>query len=409
MARGIRACAYQIMDVQHRLDRRVIAVVTLVALGASCGTSKIYGYERTRKREFPDVFDPSPLTNAARAALAAAKKVAYFPPDWCDQNITARQTDTIVDSRVMRMHCGVLLASLERSAEAAGYDVVSWQTLRGSSRPIEYARSSGVDVLFEINEFDLVTLWARDARTNLTFFEEQNDGRRVPLTVNPEVGDRCLAYSRRGEENTALGLSGTIDIKMVSVADGANLWHYRRTEGIDFKVPDPPVRFRAKAQSRPFAWAGLIVGAGMTIGAISACSDHCSSDDEGAATRIGLAGALFAAVSVYRLASRPSESPEAVLCQKRPIREPMKLQPQAPEQASSSFTYGVHVDETDATEEARKRVQGVIIKEFLDTLADVRRFVPALPAAPAPAPPSPAPPAAPPPAPAPDAGSPAGH
>src|SRR5215831_9652985 len=134
---------------------KLYAVLALGAL-AGCPPPVTYGYQYRVQQQFGGGEEPEPAPLEARQLLANARTVAFFPPDVCI-NVDAVGAGN-VKARMLRANCGVLLSSLERAAEGAGYEVLSWQNLRGNKRPIDYAREANVDVLFEINEIDLASL-----------------------------------------------------------------------------------------------------------------------------------------------------------------------------------------------------------------------------------------------------------
>ena len=47
------------------------------------------------------------------------------------------------------MQCGVTMSELEREAEKVGFDVVTWQSLKGGSRkPLDQAKELKIELLF---------------------------------------------------------------------------------------------------------------------------------------------------------------------------------------------------------------------------------------------------------------------
>src|SRR5262249_10327412 len=152
----------------------------------------------------------------ARQLLARARTIAFYPPDTC---LNTTPTDSQQD-KVLRARCGVLLSKLERDAERAGYEVVSWVNLRGNQRPIDYARDAKVDVLFEINELSPQRIKASESKRNLAFFERDDNGVDRDLAVSTVVGQRCHDWAKQSDKDLIAGLKSTLDIKTVSVADG---------------------------------------------------------------------------------------------------------------------------------------------------------------------------------------------
>lgn len=236
------------------MSRSWVVVCLLLGALASGGCTKYayYGYQYRFNQEFVGE-DPETIPVEARQLLASAKTVAFYPPDICINTDTQISGDR---KRVeqLRASCGVLLSTLERAAEGAGYEVLSWQNLRGSKRAIEYAREANVDVLFEINQFDLGELTDKDVEGGLAFFERE-DGHDRPIQVPHAAA--CLAYAQRAQPTQEVAITGTIDIKTVSVSDGRSRWRYRTTRNKSLGTTHDKVLFGAAV--RPH-WAEQTLG-----------------------------------------------------------------------------------------------------------------------------------------------------
>lgn len=224
-----------------------------------CGCTKYayYGYQYRFNQEFVGE-DPEMIPVEARQLLASAKTVAFYPPDFCINTDTQISGDR---KRVeqLRASCGVLLSTLERAAEGAGYEVLSWQNLRGTRRAIEYAREANVDVLFEINQFDLGPVTDKDVEGGLAFFE-RDDG--VDEAIQVPHGEACLAYAQKAQPTQEVAVTGTIDIKTVSVADGRSRWRYRTTKSKSLGTTYDKMLFGGEVKPH---WAARVLG---TIGAV---------------------------------------------------------------------------------------------------------------------------------------------
>lgn len=220
-----------------RLFARSVTSLLCLSLIAGCAHTTTYGYQYRLDQQFGGTEESEAPPVEARQLLGGAKTVAFYPPDVCVN--TERQSDK---GSAVIARCGVLLSKLERDAERAGYEVVSWVNLRGAKRPIEYAREASVDVLFEINELLPQQIKDVDVSRKLTFFERPENASDAALQVSTTVAERCHQWAKRDRPITA-GLTSTLDIKTVSVADGRARWHYRKTvseaSGQDF----PKVRF----------------------------------------------------------------------------------------------------------------------------------------------------------------------
>ena len=121
----------------------------MFACGGGGGGVRYYGVASAKSQTVPEFADVDPMSAQAKSALRG-ETVAFFPPDRCLER-SAAPTGTVEDQQVLRLQCGVVMSELEKAAIAAGFQVVSWQALRGSDRPLRYARDQKVAVLFEIN------------------------------------------------------------------------------------------------------------------------------------------------------------------------------------------------------------------------------------------------------------------
>ena len=161
----------------------------------------------------------------AREALAAARTVAFSPPEGCRSAVTLEADNVAIESPPAN-DCAVLLARLESAAMAAGFQVVSWQTLQGARRPIAYARENAIDLLFELNDLRLGMAAQELYRSVDARFHDRELGHPLALRDTNATMSACLP----GFE-PALGADAAvrIDLKMVSVRDGRVHWTYRAT------------------------------------------------------------------------------------------------------------------------------------------------------------------------------------
>ena len=230
--------------------------VLLVALLAGCPPPVTYGYQYKITQQFDGGGDqPEPAPVEARQLLASAKTVAFFPPDIC-VNVDASQGATKV--KELKANCGVLLSALERAAEHAGYEVYSWQNLRGAGRAIDFAREAKVDVLFEINEFDLAYVDDSTVQRTLGFFEDTTTG-TTALAVSQQLAKKCKDYDARNPVRP-VAVTGAIDIKTVAVADGRDRWHYRKTLEVPIGRTYDRETFTHQPKSHPLARSLFIFG-----------------------------------------------------------------------------------------------------------------------------------------------------
>lgn len=354
------------------------ALCVILVLGTSCTKSAAYSYSRTFDVRFPEDYDPAPMTADAQRVLSTAASVAFSPPDFCAEPEDRRHGIQKAEG-LLRLDCGVIVSALERSAEEAGYRVISFRTLRGNDRPIDYAKQSGVDILFEINELAFDTVTDRDASTKFSFFEDAGDGSR-PVAPRRYVAERCAAYSKRMRP-IDVALSGTIDIKMVRVSDGQNLWHYRRSRGVQLEETTMQ-RFRGTKDINAAFPSMLALGAATLIGGfILGGSDPCPPGDSLCASNVstvsdiligaGGVGALIGTIGI--LATSPPSADEVLCDSQTAERYTDAAPPTAPDGPSTTFTLEEHVESTDMHQEQRKKLRSDIVADFLKVMSEVRR------------------------------------
>src|SRR5262245_12542778 len=112
---------------------RRLAVVVVATTWLACAPKKYYSIEFAvdARGVGESVRFPS---GEARKALSDAKVVAFAPPDAC--------ADTSSGADIMRQQCGEVMAALEEAASDVGFEVVSWQALRGDQPALTYAREN---------------------------------------------------------------------------------------------------------------------------------------------------------------------------------------------------------------------------------------------------------------------------
>lgn len=363
--------------------------VCLLAMFANCTSYTTQGYQYRFDQQLAGGEDPEPAPVEARQLLAGARTVAFFPPDRC-----VNTTDKAESEKEFRASCGVLLSLLERAAERAGYEVVSWVNLRGTQRPIDYAREAKVDVLFEINEVATDTIRDVDAKRTLTFFDRTTAGDQ-PLTVTAPVAERCRGWSAQRDPQISIGDVGTIDIKTVSVADGRARWHYRKTLSRPTGLAPAKARFIARNQPNRATQALLTIGGvNLIVGVVFAGVDEAASRTEDPVTG-ELQGKTFGDYPYYLIAAGAvaltaglvlgavtgprKPEPDRVLCLESTIPSNGSLEgavtpTQAP--ASSQHTFDESRRGSDPHAEERKRLTSDMIQDFVQLLAEVKSSAP---------------------------------
>lgn len=391
--------------------RRVLWLV----LASACAKYSTYGYDYRMSQQLGMSEEPVAPSVEARKLLQAAKTVAFYPPRDCLNTemvtISANNAEERRRMQELRGSCGVLMSSLERAAESAGYEVLSWQNLNGQKRPIEYAREANVDVLFEINAFTPETLDASQVRHTLSFFEA-TESKAFDLDVEPVTARRCKNDADSSIKLQVAGYTGTIDIKTVSVVDGRDRWHYRKVEQVPVaERHDPHVTYTARRGSNrlgsvlgPLGIVSLIGGGTLlTIEQLSEDNPLTPQQDrfESSFTIPSLvAGAvlLTAGIILEAKVGGPKPDQNEVLCNPGMLGVRVSRGGASggggdggggPAKSRSEYTY--HEEEqSDIDTKIKQKIQNDMIGSFVATLKEVRAQAPQ-PAPPAPATPEAAP------------------
>ena len=363
----------------HRSALLAVGMVLLGALG--CASPKAYVVHLDLEARRMIETGRTEPTADARSVVKAATTIAFNPPDACRDTKAAGPGATEV-SNVLRLQCGVLMTELEAAASRAGFSVVSWQTLRGGSgRPIEYARENKVDILFEVNDLSFdIPVQDLYSFTNVTFQQRKADGGPTsPLVVHDAMGlaKRCQEdYWRK--EGPALMV--TIDVKMVTVADGRVRWTYR-----NMKTEEGSEKLRVTRTwiADPSSSGSSLIGAGLGIAltggvfvlvpAISGTTPETQSTSD-ALQKVGAVGiGLGAALAIVGLVL-PKEypDPDTTICS-GPALEDAARKPDAPQGGSSvSFSEQRKLHGGD-DEIRRKKLLSSVIQTFIDSVSGMRK------------------------------------
>jgi hypothetical protein len=359
--------------------RYACLVGCVVSCLVGCLGTSTYGYQYQLQQQFTGGEEPEAPQVEARQLLAGAKVVAFYPPDSC---VNADPSQGAKRLQELKASCGTLMSKLERGAQAAGYEVVSWQNLRppssGAQRSIDYAREAKVEVLFEVNEFEVVQLDDTSVERTLRFFKLE-DGQERPVAVSSQLADACRRY--RGGLHQNVAWTGAIDIKTVQVVDGRDRWHYRKTEERAHNVTYPRLTFSAKKRRHPleklasgFGVAALLTAVDLII-LQNVLTDDPTDPDDGfdpspwQYVSIGAAAALFTGAYFARtkLAIEPEAS--ATLCNEK-LQDPDPVVLQAGTMsAQHQFTETSSNDSEAAT---RREISAKMIDEFIAQLKDAR-------------------------------------
>ncbi len=373
-------------------------MVVLVAL-AACGTTT-YSYQYKSLQQFGVGEQPEPAPREARDLLATAKTVAFFPPDQCVNSDPSQAR-----SQEIRAQCGAMMSALEDAAKSAGYEVLSWQNLRGyGKRPIDFARESNVDVLFEVNQLQADPIDDVSVKHNFTFTE----GEGAPLDVSTSLAETCRDYAFKADPPKAAALAGRVDIKLVSVSDGRDRWHYTKTQDRGLDRAYPRVSFtapnRESTLTRVLLTVGVVglgVGTGLYLGEQLSTDDPTTPTNEkvdtgGWSTGLMLAGGVATVAAIAVAVGTGGEKPAVATTLCNGNFAAASAAPARAEVMSSEHTFE-HTATADPLDQARRELIGEMTQQFIEELKAAHSMRPAPAPAPAPAPP-PVPPAAPAPA-----------
>ena len=307
-----------------------------------------------------------------------------------------------------------MMSTLERAAQDAGYEVLSWQNLKGSKRAIEYAREANVDVLFEINDFEHDELLDNQVQHTFGFFEQNKDGNETPLQVATPVAQQCANYAFQADKPAPAARTGSIDIKTVSVVDGRDRWHYRKTEQVAIERERPKVLFTAPNKPNKAAvalWtiggvAAILGGTFLVVNSLTK-DDPLTPETEGGLFNGGLSTALVVAgvagiaggVALQLGVGGSKPEPAQVLCDGNFAVPTVRVAPVADNSTSASYTFSTGTVAPQGSGANLSEIQRRMLKQFIETIVEAKKM--ALPPAPPTPPPAAAvPPAAPPAAPA---------
>ncbi|MBA3457780.1 MAG: hypothetical protein H0T42_32155 [Deltaproteobacteria bacterium] len=346
-------------------------VCLLVSIG--CGSTRVDTIPTQRYYAYTvageSSLDREPPPNAPGKALSAIKKlrrVAFVPPDTC-LDMRAAETSTTVDKRVLRMECGVTMSEMEREAEKVGFDVVTWQSLKGEARPLEQAKQLKIELLFEVNELDVIAESNRSSSVEFSYFSGEGSGPVQPLQVTESDNEACKAYHARAAPGVS-GMTSVLDLKMVQVSTGSVLWSYRHVENATAAAASSLIRFPINARqemrtSKPW-WPWLVFGGGLAL--IAAIPDD---PRPGAAIAAGgLGAAIFWPRSTKPVGDRVYEPVSAVLCRRPHIQDtPVPVGPAQPV-VSNTFRSQSKINTNDVTEERRRMLIKKSVRIFMKQL-----------------------------------------
>lgn len=348
-------------------------VLVSVVVSMGCGSTRVDTIPTQRYFAYTvagqSSLDREPPPQAPGKAVAAIKKlkrVAFVPPDTC-LDMRAADTSTTVDKRVLRMECGVTMSEMEREAEKVGFDVVTWQSLKGGSRPLEQAKELKIELLFEVNELDVIAESNRSSSVEFSYFYGEGAGPVQPLQVTEADNEACKAYHARAAPGVS-GMTSVLDLKMVQVSNASVLWSYRHVENATAAAASSLIRFPINASqemrtSKPW-WPWLIFAAGLTLLAVIPEEPLPGAVVAGS----GLGLALFWPRSTKPVGEAMYEPVSAVLCRRPHIQDrPVPVGPPRPV-VSNTFRSETKVNNKDFAEERRRMLIKKSVQIFMKQL-----------------------------------------
>lgn len=243
----------------------------------------------------------------------------------CRHGLNTKAGVSDAQSDLIRMNCGVLMSSLEVRLAQAGYQVVSWQALKpgDGQSGIDRARTQGVEVLFEIDQFSAGPI-KRDSELSvkLSYFAVRN-GQLQPIEASPQVREQCrgvaVAVAQQAKQAMAgLGYEGVLSAKAVQVGSGRAVWYYQksivdlddetRKRRADLLYDAPGTAVPAPGEHAPGAisdlavWGGVFMGFGIpTLAAGLGLGQADDPDAKSAGNKATTAGALLTAGGILML------------------------------------------------------------------------------------------------------------
>ncbi len=357
-------------------------VLALVVTG--CAGPKVYMVDMElegRRVIQAAAAEPAP---EARDIVRGATSLAFNPPDVCTDVKAAGAGATEVNN-VMRLQCGVLMTELEAAATRAGFSVLSWQTLR-AGRAMDYARENRVDILFEVNDLSFdIPVQDLYSVTNMAFSQRKEaEGSAQPLVVPDPMttARRCQEQYWKAAQPAQ---TVTLDVKMVSVADGRVRWTYRDTMSDDLgqrlQVKRSWKAVPSEGANPLFAPSAVLIGAGLALVLIPMLDPPGTPQELATADTLQTIGGITIGVGAAAFIGSfflPRQYPpaDALLCQ-GPSIEDQVVRPAAATTAGASISFNEHQTLKGAgAEQARRRLLNAVIQKFIAAVSAMKRSPP---------------------------------
>lgn len=166
-----------------------------------------------------------------KSVLPAVRSVALRAPSNCSNEASSSSTGAATNQQtVIKTHCGVEMAELEKILVKQGYNVVSWNNT--ATDFVQAGRLLSVQVFFVVNSLEKVILKpASSEKLERTMFESDEYGSKFEkIFVRPEI-EKSI-YDEIGNKDfrsfSDLLLRGTmLDITAVDASTGQSIWFYQ--------------------------------------------------------------------------------------------------------------------------------------------------------------------------------------
>jgi hypothetical protein len=244
---------------------------------------------------------------------------------------------------------------------------VTWQSLKGRGKPLDQAKEQRIELLFEVNELDVIEEHDRSSAVEFRYVTGEGNGPLEPLQVTAEDDRACRAYHDRNAPALS-GMTVVLDLKMVQVNSGSVLWAYRHVENAKTEQRSPVVRFPVRASQRVVTrkpwWPWLVVAGGVGIAAGAK-----QPAIGGGITAAGLIAALVVPKRSKPVGELVYEPVSSVLCRRAHLEDAPVAErgPRQPER-SDSFRSETRVSTKDVVEERRRALIKGAVQVFMRQL-----------------------------------------
>lgn len=362
----------------------ILPLIALWGMLTACAGPTYYGVKYQYDLKNLLTADTQPPGPGARDLVKRAVTVAFYPPDYCRET-TAAGLAASGNAESLRLRCGVQMSDLETEATRAGFQVVSWQTLRYGS-PIEVARANKVDILFEINELswnyrpeDIYSL------TDMSFFRKarsrHDPSHPVVLQDVKATGERCKKKFGSGLQDT---VAAVLDVKMVGVSDSRVHWVYSA-----YRVDEPSQErdFSRTWSVQPLegggseftSWGSVAAGlglGGMLIGGIFWLVADAGSDLQNiglifvpVGVLVGLGGVGLLGIGAVVDTLFPNyPAPDGVICAADSLETAQAAAAQAAPVAGSSVQVAPEGTRSDPYEARKRELFKAVVRDFMAQL-----------------------------------------